>query len=170
MPPCLLRPSRFMIWTQPVQSAGIVRVHWRSWACGSSQIQVRAYDGVTNLLPCKWTKNYSIHNYTGFHAVSNLLSAPVALLLALFGMFLSKQDVQVLLGHSNKSERISLTLSVRDPSVSAPLWNPTLQTGGVLAVDLLQVVATRKAFVEINCLLFWYPINLFWTQKPDFQM
>ena len=65
-------------------------------------------------------KTTRVHNYTGFHAVSNLLSAPVALLLALFGMFLSKQDVQVLLGHSNKSERIQLTSAARDPGASAP--------------------------------------------------
>jgi hypothetical protein len=76
---------------------------------------------VTNGLPGKWTKNYSIHNYTGFHTVSNLLSAPVALLLAMFGIFLSKQDLQALLGHpTTNPNAISLASAAPDPSASAP--------------------------------------------------
>jgi hypothetical protein len=57
------------------------------------------------------------HNCTGFHAVSNLLSVPVALLLAMFGMFLSEQDLQTLRGgNPNKSERISLNSIATEPS------------------------------------------------------
>jgi hypothetical protein len=42
---------------------------------------------------------------------------PVALLLALFGIFLPKQELQVLLGHPKKSERTALTsLTVLEPS------------------------------------------------------
>jgi hypothetical protein len=71
---------------------------------------VRVYERV------KRAKN-SIHDYTGFQSVSNLLSVPVALLLALFGIFLPNQELQVLLGHPKKSERTALTsLTVLEPS------------------------------------------------------
>jgi hypothetical protein len=49
-----------------------------------------------------------------------LLSAPVALLLALFGIFLSKQDLQVFLGHPTNPKEISLALAAPDSSASAP--------------------------------------------------
>lgn len=52
----------------------------------------------------------------GFHAISNLLSAPVALLLAMFGIFLPKQELQLLLNRPSKDDHSMEAISAIPPN------------------------------------------------------
>ena len=65
--------------------------------------------------------------YPGFHAITNMLAAPVALLFAMFGALLSKSDLRLLLSNSSRESNISSStefstrsvLSISSPKASS---------------------------------------------------
>ncbi len=56
----------------------------------------------------------------GFHVITNLLAAPVASVLAIFGIFLTKRDLRLLLDPKNRTGKDSRNTPSRD-GVHVPL-------------------------------------------------
>jgi hypothetical protein len=55
--------------------------------------------------------------YPGFHAITNMLAAPVALLFALFGALLSKSDLRLLLKNSSPGTKLSTNNDTSERSI-----------------------------------------------------